>query len=248
MSWRMRDTLTKLWRGTLDLVVPALCWRCEVPVDDGQSLCSSCHSLLTIDPDPVCPRCASTLAPAAAAANVCPRCMNESFRFDAVVRMGPYDDERRAAVLRCKKDEVFAEAVAQPFALALSTHLAQFGAQIAVPIPLHWRRRWTRGFNQAEILARALASTLNLTHVPRALRRVRNTAHQSKQKPGERKANVRGAFVAGAKLDLGGKVIVLVDDVLTTGATAHEAARVLKTHGAKAVIVAVLAHESPRKI
>jgi predicted amidophosphoribosyltransferase len=79
------------------------------------------------------------------------------------------------------------------------------------------------------------------------LRRVRHTDFQSRQTPAERRANVRGAFDAAPTLDLAGKAVILVDDVLTTGATAHEAARVLKARGAKVVVVAVFAHETPRR-
>jgi len=80
------------------------------------------------------------------------------------------------------------------------------------------------------------------------LRRVKNTVFQSRCTPVERRANVRGAFAPSQKLELTGKTVILVDDVLTTGATANEAARVLRSRGAKSIIVVVLAHESPRAL
>lgn len=245
----MRETLTVLWRGLLDLVVPPTCWLCHIAIADDASFCSACTQIITVDRDPVCPRCASTLPEAMAAANVCARCLVDTFAFDAVVRLGPYDGPHRTLVLHCKSPngEVLAEALGPVFARNIASKIASFGPQVAVPIPLHWRRRWRRGYNQSEVLARSLAAELHIDHQPKALRRTRNTDFQWRQKPAERKENVRGAFVANGVLDLTGKTAVLVDDVLTTGATANEAARVLKKCGAKFVIVAVFAHESPRK-
>jgi len=88
---------------------------------------------------------------------------------------------------------------------------------------------------------------LHLKLLPSALKRVKNTAFQSQQTVAQRRVNVRGAFAAMPNLDLSGKSVILVDDVLTTGATANEAARVLKARGAMTVVVAVFAHESPRR-
>ena len=243
----MRKSLTILWRGLLDLVVPPACWSCQQPVADDSPLCMPCLTRLTTDADPVCPRCASTIASAAAAANVCPRCLTEDFAFDGVVRLGPYDDIHRTVVLRCKHvgGEVLAEALAPVFACHLAPKLMPHQANVAIPIPLHWRRRWRRGYNQSEVLARAVAQALQLKCLPGALRRVKNTDYQ-KRSVAERRANVRGAFEAGGKLDLTGQTVILVDDVLTTGATANEAARVLRKCGASKIIVAVIAHERPR--
>jgi predicted amidophosphoribosyltransferase len=92
-----------------------------------------------------------------------------------------------------------------------------------------------------------MARVLQVKVLPGALRRVKHTGFQSRRSAAERRANVRGAFDAARTLDLAGKAVVLVDDVLTTGATAHEAARVLKARGAKVVVVAVFAHETPRR-
>lgn len=244
----MRELLTNLGNGLLDLLAPPACWRCHESVADGNVLCRSCADLLTNDPNLVCERCASTLAPAMAAANVCPRCLMNTFVYDAVVRLAPYDEPHRAIILEWKRPsgEVMAEALAPLFGHHLAPKLTPFGPQVAVPVPLHWRRRWRRGYNQSEVLARAVAGALQIPMAPDALRRVKNTEFQSKQKADERKANVRGAFAPGRKVGLAGKVVVLVDDVLTTGATANEASRVLKQCGAKAVIVAVVAHETPR--
>lgn len=244
----MWKSLTILGRGLLDLVVPRSCWNCDQPVRDDAPLCPACLTKLTIDSDPVCPRCASTIAAANAVANVCPRCLTETFAFDAVVRVGPYDDAHRSIVLRCKQPhgEVLAEALAPVFALALASKLKPHGPNVAIPVPLHWRRRWSRGYNQSEVLAAAVARVLQLKLLTGVLRRVRHTTKQMNLNAEQRRANIRGAFAAKRPLDLAGQTVVLVDDVLTTGATANEAARVLRACGAKSIIVAVIAHDAPR--
>jgi ComF family protein len=114
---------------------------------------------------------------------------------------------------------------------------------VVVPVPLHWWRHWRRGYNQAETLARAVAAGLGLPCWPRCLRRIRNTPQQTLQSsPTSRQANVHGAFAPRPGYRMAGKRVLLVDDVLTTGATASEAARALRRGGAGSVAVAVLAH------
>lgn len=111
-----------------------------------------------------------------------------------------------------------------------------------VPIPMHWQRRLIRGTNSPDILAERLAEGLGVPVMHRALRRCRNTLPQKDLKPHERFQNVRGAFQWASPEQLQGARVLLVDDILTTGATCSEAARVLKkAGGAQAVIVAVLA-------
>ena len=106
-------------------------------------------------------------------------------------------------------------------------------------VPLHWWRRWCRGFNQAELLGRRLGN-LRGQRVGRLLRRVRWTAPQTHLSRQARRQNVRGAFALKRGVDVTDKKILLVDDVLTTGATANEAAGVLRKAGAQ-VAVAVVA-------
>ena len=105
---------------------------------------------------------------------------------------------------------------------------------------MHWRRRWQRGYNQSEALARGLAASLGLPLRSRWLRRIRNTPSQVHQSPTARRENVRGAFRAARGVRLDGLCILLVDDVVTTGATSSEAAKALRKAGARRVVVAAL--------
>jgi len=112
---------------------------------------------------------------------------------------------------------------------------------VVVPIPLHRRRRRSRGFNQAELLARVVSRQLELPLETRILVRARNTPSQVGQGKTARSRNVRGAFRCRSPRRLRGRRVLLVDDVLTTGATVSEAARTLRRGGVIGVTAAVLA-------
>jgi ComF family protein len=174
----------------------------------------------------------------------CVRCRAERYHFERAVRLGPYEGLLRELILRCKHQsgESLAEVLGAIWAQCAGNRLREFSAEVVVPIPLHWWRRWTRGYNQSEALARSLASGLRLPFLPHVLRRIRNTPHQTQQTPSVRRDNVRNAFVARTVAQIARKTVLLVDDVLTPGATASDAARALHSAGAGRVVVAVLAH------
>jgi ComF family protein len=111
---------------------------------------------------------------------------------------------------------------------------------VVVAVPLHWKRRWLRGFNQAEHVARQVAASLDVPLI-RALRRIKPAPQHAQPSATARQENIRGAFAASPRASLSGKTVLLVDDVMTTGATAAEASRILRLAGAARVIVAVLA-------
>jgi ComF family protein len=111
---------------------------------------------------------------------------------------------------------------------------------VLVPVPLHWRRRRHRGFNQSQLLAQSLAKLAGLSVSPNALCRVRNTASQQELTREERAKNIQGAFEASAEL-VGERTIILLDDVCTTGATLLECAKTLTAAGASRVYALTLA-------
>jgi ComF family protein len=159
--------------------------------------------------------------------------------------VAPYDGLLREVVLRMKHwaGEDLAEVIAALWAGRMVDRLSPLRPDVIVPVPLHWIRRWRRGFNTCDVMAHHLAHALGIPSFPRALRRVRATAQQTAQSSSAaRKENVKHAFQAQSGIDLRDQTILLVDDVLTTGATAHEAARTLRTLKPKAIYVAVLAH------
>jgi ComF family protein len=171
----------------------------------------------------------------------CVRCRDESFAFERVLRLGPYEGLLREVILRMKHaaGEGLTEVLGDLWAGHAELPLRSVAADVVVPVPLHWRRRWARGYNQSEALARAIADRLGLPCRPRWLRRLRHTPFQTQQAPTDRRDNVRGAFAA--RPWLAGRSVLLVDDVLTTGSTCSEAARALRAVGVAHVAVAVLA-------
>jgi ComF family protein len=119
--------------------------------------------------------------------------------------------------------------------------LAPWNPHAVLAVPMHWTRRVRRGVNSPQLLARTLAATLGVPVADHVLVRRRRTAPQASLSPRERAQNVRGAFQTRRHRDLNGARLVLVDDVMTTGATVKEAARSLRRAGAEAIHVVVLA-------
>ncbi|MBX3119619.1 MAG: ComF family protein [Fimbriimonadaceae bacterium] len=151
---------------------------------------------------------------------------------DARIALYRYRDRARQAVQRLKYDRV--TALAKPMSELIADAYSRFGFddfECVVPVPIHWTRRFERGFNQSELLCRAIESPI-ASH--KLLRRVRATAAQVNLTPAQRRENIRNAFVAHGEFE--GKAVLLVDDVFTTGHTARECARVLKSAGASEVV------------
>jgi ComF family protein len=238
------STLLTLARGLLQIFYPNLCWICRQPIaPEEKAVCPTCRDALFTDARNCCPRCAATVGPFAELELGCPACRDSDYAFERALRLGSYEGPLRDVILRIKnaQGEGLAEIVADEWAAHIAPSLQGLGAQCVVPVPLHWGRRWQRGYNQCDALARALAKTLRIPFLPYGLRRLRKTPMQIHLSVTKRRENVRGAFAARPKFTWADKTVLLVDDVMTTGSTAHEAARALRQAGAARVVVTVLA-------
>ena len=241
-------------RGALaDLIAPLSCPICEAETT-GSPLCRDCRAELLGAAGPACPRCARTVGPWAVVDGGCSACRGRPLGFDAAIAMGPYQGPIRDLTLRLKhRDDAWLApwlagvmVEARRDAIALEVERARDPGPVVVPVPLHWRRRIERGYNQAEALADAVARDLAL-RVARPIRRVRSTEKLAGSGRVARLATLKGAFAPRrGRADLGGRTVLLVDDVLTTGATCGAAARALKAAGAGRVVALVLARAELR--
>lgn len=232
---------------TINLVFPPHCCFCRADLEQHVSqmlVCELCECELTEHGVVRCRRCGAVGADSSG--ETCQDCRRVKYWFDRVVSLGPYDGLLRSAVLRTKAasgDSVAAtlgSLLAQRRREAIGTDVAQ----IVVPVPMHWTRRIRRGTNGVTVIAARLAKELRLPLAAGALSRRRNTRLQNGLLRQQRFANVRGAFRWTDRYDFRGAHVLLVDDILTTGATASEAARMLKRAGAVQVAAVVLARTS----
>jgi len=231
----------------LALVFPPRCVLCDAELDvppGGLPLCSFCRNELRRSPGALCPRCAA-IVPTVEAETIergCRRCQQRTFAFDGALALGPYEGRLRDAILRMKRphEAPLSRVVGELLWECRAEAIRSFRAELVVPVPMYWRRRLRRGVNSPPILGRCLARSLGIPLRTGCLVRRRNTLPQADLSPMQRLRNVRGAFVAGRGKHVAEKRILLVDDILTTGATCSEAARALKRAGASAVFAVVV--------
>ncbi len=236
--------------GLLHLVFPTPCHVCGRPLGRGRrsALCRECWEALERVGEAGCGRCGWPFPAAAAAHGVeqplCQRCRETHDHFEAARAVLLYRDGgiARAAILLCKHGgrPGLLRHLAGLLAREAPADLMRRTWDAAVPVPLHWRRRWRRGFNQAEALARAAGRRHGLPVERRCLVRVRPTPPQ-RGDTAARRRNVRDAFAVRHAERIAGKRVLLVDDVFTTGATGNACAAALRAAGASAVGVLTLA-------
>lgn len=229
--------------AALDLVFPALCPSCRSPLGPGRRdpLCGPCFTGIARIVPPVCTRCGLPLSlPRTVDAPYCLRCLAAPPAYDyargAGIYAGALRDALRALKFQGKR------AVARPLAeLMLEQATATFAPDVdaLVPVPLARHRLRERGFNQAELIAERVARVLTVPLRRRWLFRVRETSPQSDLTAAERRANVDRAFLATSAA--AGKHVIIIDDILTTGATAGACARALRAAGASRIGVATVA-------
>lgn len=229
----------------VDLLFPAVCLNCqrEMPgCADGVLLCDACREGFC-DIQRGCPFCGAAVPEGLEREPRCQHCRGRRFAFSQVVALGSYAGALKLAILRAKHTHELPLALSLGQLLVRERHaaLAALQAEAVVAVPSHWTRRGRHGHNSAEALAARVAGALKLPLANTLLRRTRATRPQMELTPAQRRTNVRGAFAASRHPDLPGAKILLIDDVLTTGSTAHEAAKALREAGAETVLVAVLA-------
>lgn len=242
----MRLRLTSALRSAVQFVFPwecAFCGTDDHPDSQSQKpVCDACRCALVAELPNVCQRCGARTGPYSDTHSGCIHCRGRRFFFESVVCLGMYEDALRNAVLGAKwswsscSTTILAELLVESRRLQLQS----INADLIVPIPQAWNRRLTRHFNAAEVMADVVARTLRVSVDRHLLRRKRRVGLQKRVSLQERFANQKNSFRVTHTPSVGGRRILLVDDVLTTGATCSEASRILRQSGAASCDVAVL--------
>ena len=199
-------------------------------------------------PEAYCPRCGASAGPGSVTGDGCVFCRGKPIPWQRLTRLGAYDEPLSGWIKAMKfgrewtwgrwLDERLAERLPPPLPGASGVSV------VVCPVPMPWARRWRRGFNQASVMAEALAAVRGWPCVE-VLKRTRHTVPQTAVAPSQRAANVRGSIVA-RPIDLTGWQVVLVDDVKTTGSTLGACGRLLRERGAVSVHAAVAAVADPK--
>lgn len=264
--WRVPGWVRTLARGAADFVYPPVCRMCtgELPEPGGDQIspevishgevstapfCETCRRDLIATRGPACIRCGASIGPFLDPNVPCGFCRDERFAFERVVRLGVYDGALRTACLRAKTSgaEPLAAGLAELLWECESETLRDARVDVVVPVPHHWLRRFYHSHNAASTLASVWAGRLQVPLATHILEKRRWTKPQARLTPNERRQNLRNVFQAVPSQGLSGAVVLLADDVMTTGTTAHESAKVLVQAGAARVIVAVVSRGLGRR-
>lgn len=240
---RIASWVSPLTQGACHLLWPGQCLVCRqsvCPEDD--HLCTACwQELSKAVASDYCRCCGRDVSPFGIVNGRCGFCQDKTFAFDGIARAGVYESTLRSMILAFKFSEKTELCRRLAPMLQQAVMVCDFYDQIDIitPVPLHWRRKLWRGFNQSHLLAKSLE--LDNVQVSTDLIRIRNTVQQWDLTPPQRRRNVKGAFAVRKGHPFENKTVLLVDDITTSSATLSECAKTLKAVGAKKVYTAVLA-------
>ncbi len=239
---RAGRALEGLRRTALDLVYPPHCIACGSATEASNGLCGRCWRQISFIERPFCERLGTPFHQDFGRGLQSPEAIAHPPVFRRARAVALFDNgTARQLVHRLKYgDRLEVARLMGRWIARAATELLE-DAPVIVPMPLHRRRLWSRQFNQAALLGDEMARVTGLSCDPFLLDRVKATASQVRMSRRQRALNVQGAFKVPPSADLAGRCVLLVDDVLTTGATANAAARALLRGGAKAVDLAVFA-------
>ena len=234
--------LKTLGRALSLLFFPARCELCgrQRHTRDNGAVCQDCFHGVAVIPKPHCPACGRTTF---SEGQRCGACGGERFHFDRVYACVTYEGPMKKLLQKFKfgRKKFLTSFFAGTMARFCEQHLASETRWDVVSVPMDRKRRFERGFNQSELLAARLASSLDRPYVAGALDCAAAKNPQSLLGRAERKNNVRDRFFVKRPETLSGRDVLLVDDILTTGLTASACAKALKDAGARSVTVLAFA-------
>lgn len=237
--------MSLFFKTLFQFFLPPQCYGCEAFLEEGQeAFCPDCLSAIRWIEPPFCTRCGMPFVSRNEKNHLCGLCMDQKRYFTTGRALGYYEGPLREAIHRWKYEgkiylsPLFGEWMKRTLSQNWETDLFD----LLVPVPLHPQRLRERGFNQALLLVRELSRRAGIAYRKQILEKRRQTVPQINLSGVEREKGVKGAFHLTDPEGVKGKVILLVDDVFTTGATVNECAKVLIAGGAQRVDVLTLAH------
>ena len=233
--------LRRIGRAVVDGILPPRCLACGAIVDEPDALCGSCWTAMSFFAPPWCAVCGLPFPHPMGDNAVCADCARDRPSWDRARAVLRYDKHSRRLVLALKHGDHTHLARALGGWMRRAGAKVLDGADLIIPVPLHWTRLFARRYNQAGLLAQAIRAAGGPPVAPDWLLRRRRTPSQGRLGATARARNVRGAFALRPGRSIRGKRVVIIDDVLTTGATVEECARVLRRGGAEFVGVLTLA-------
>lgn len=239
--------LASLVRDVLDFCYPCVCAHCNTPCESRAFLCEKCGAeLAALEQRPACEGCGGPLA---SGGMPCPFCLGKGIRnYNCVLRLGTFDEPLKGLIHQMKyhRQWALAEQLACRLLARGSVSTLMSEIDVLVPVPLHFYRQFTRGYNQAALLARCIAKSSGKP-IAQPLKRVRHTDSQTHQHSRrQRFENLRNAFKLTLVSAVRGKRVLVIDDVMTTGATLKEVARALRGARPAALSALVLAVADPK--
>lgn len=239
---RLARIWTRAGRAALDTLYPPICLACRAATSEAGALCSSCWRAMRFIERPFCDRLGTPFEHDLGEGLLSPQAVTDPPVFQRARAVARFEDgPARRLVHRLKYSD------RGELAAPMGAWMARAGADVLAeadaitPVPLHARRLWTRRFNQAAALGREIARRAGKPFEPALLRRIKATRSQVGLSREQRVQNMQGAFRAAPAASVQGRRIALVDDVLTSGATANAAARALLRAGAAQVDLIVFA-------
>lgn len=230
----MRANLS-LFKKFVDLLIPLRCIKCGIILENHHGLCGACWTTIPFIAKPYCACCGLPFDFEIEDGALCGMCSHTHPFYTTARSVFVYTPQSKDLILKFKHtDSVHS---APLFAEWMGRLVADIQDPLCVPVPLHWTRLFMRTYNQAGLLAKAIAKENGWTYAPSLLIRKRRTPSQGHLRKKERVKNIERAFAVPAKHKglLKGKTVVLVDDVFTTGATLDACSKALLKAGAKYV-------------
>jgi len=238
------EWLRRAGSALAELCYPVCCWGCgRVWPGPGELLCQQCHSELVDHGLLRCGRCGQFVGPGALVGGGCWECRDRRFAFASAVATVPYGKVAQDMVHRFKYNGhgYLARVMAELMAGVAVLERLDVLCDVVAAVPLHWSRRLTRGFDQAAVLASEVGARVALPVAGRLLVRTRATLSQAGLSRRERVRNVAESFAVRASAEVMDRTVLLIDDVLTTGATADACARAFESAGCRRVFVLTFA-------